>query len=378
MYNLNGAPSSGSLFDSRAAAAAAASAQLGVLSSSSSSLSPFAAPSFSLSTGFGFSGLSSSSPPPPSSPSLPPPASSYSSDSIFSSSKSIPKANTAYAYFSASAERYNKNHSGKISGKEMRQKWNTMSVSEQLPYEIQSQDDQKRVDKEIEEAKAKNQSYRLVRARALPQRKQSVVLDIPDPSFSSFPGPRPIATGFGFSSPLPEYSGGGARHVYSNSSGFSSGFSSSFRLPRPKEQEPGFQIWANLQDQDLPVATLISHWALLSLNEKKFYNDAAHPPPVPQEQPQPKLLVPLPEWKDEPVLEKPRNPCNICFEREIAVVFLPCGHGCVCVTCSRLLKTCPTCTKPISQFSRLFLQLQEKEDEAKDKVVDEEGSNQDQ
>lgn len=47
--------------------------------------------------------------------------------------------------------------------------------------------------------------------------------------------------------------------------------------------------------------------------------------------------------------------CKICFQEELGVVFLPCGHIVACVKCAPSLDTCAVCRKPFSATVRAFL-----------------------
>ncbi|XP_012276923.1 baculoviral IAP repeat-containing protein 7-A isoform X2 [Orussus abietinus] len=47
--------------------------------------------------------------------------------------------------------------------------------------------------------------------------------------------------------------------------------------------------------------------------------------------------------------------CKICMDREVAVVFLPCGHLATCVHCAPSLTHCPMCRQEIRATVRTFL-----------------------
>ncbi|CAH0383790.1 unnamed protein product [Bemisia tabaci] len=51
----------------------------------------------------------------------------------------------------------------------------------------------------------------------------------------------------------------------------------------------------------------------------------------------------------------PMNECIICFEREISVVFMECGHCCCCDTCTVPLSCCPLCRAAIHRKIKLHL-----------------------
>ena len=47
--------------------------------------------------------------------------------------------------------------------------------------------------------------------------------------------------------------------------------------------------------------------------------------------------------------------CKICMDREVSVVFLPCGHLATCVQCAPSLTHCPMCRHEIRAIVRTFL-----------------------
>ena len=46
--------------------------------------------------------------------------------------------------------------------------------------------------------------------------------------------------------------------------------------------------------------------------------------------------------------------CKICYNDELGVVFLPCGHIVACVTCAPGMTTCAVCRKPVTMTVRAF------------------------
>jgi hypothetical protein len=46
--------------------------------------------------------------------------------------------------------------------------------------------------------------------------------------------------------------------------------------------------------------------------------------------------------------------CKICLDREIGVVFLPCGHQLACTQCAACISDCPICRKIIRGTVRTF------------------------
>lgn len=47
--------------------------------------------------------------------------------------------------------------------------------------------------------------------------------------------------------------------------------------------------------------------------------------------------------------------CKICFQEEMGVLFLPCGHIVACPKCALSLTTCAVCRKPFTATIRAFL-----------------------
>ncbi|KAK2587174.1 hypothetical protein KPH14_002923 [Odynerus spinipes] len=47
--------------------------------------------------------------------------------------------------------------------------------------------------------------------------------------------------------------------------------------------------------------------------------------------------------------------CKICYNGELGVVFLPCGHMVACVRCAPEMTTCAVCRVPVAMFVRAFL-----------------------
>lgn len=47
--------------------------------------------------------------------------------------------------------------------------------------------------------------------------------------------------------------------------------------------------------------------------------------------------------------------CKICMDKEVGIVFLPCGHLATCTNCAPNLATCPVCRQAIKATVRTFL-----------------------
>lgn len=63
---------------------------------------------------------------------------------------------------------------------------------------------------------------------------------------------------------------------------------------------------------------------------------------------------------DEDPVEKLRElqrekQCKICMDRDVSVVFIPCGHLVSCDSCSKSLVKCPICCGAISQKIKTYI-----------------------
>lgn len=50
-----------------------------------------------------------------------------------------------------------------------------------------------------------------------------------------------------------------------------------------------------------------------------------------------------------------RHMCKICYDKEMGVVFLPCGHMMACPECALSVTTCPLCRKTIENAVRAYI-----------------------
>ncbi|CAF4504251.1 unnamed protein product [Rotaria sp. Silwood2] len=62
----------------------------------------------------------------------------------------------------------------------------------------------------------------------------------------------------------------------------------------------------------------------------------------------------MPE-KDATKISSIINPCIICHGDEKQLACIPCGHLTTCLSCSRTLRTCPTCRRHIEAFVRVYI-----------------------
>jgi Zinc finger, C3HC4 type (RING finger) len=58
--------------------------------------------------------------------------------------------------------------------------------------------------------------------------------------------------------------------------------------------------------------------------------------------------------KDESSSLKEALLCKICFDQQMSMVFLPCGHSLSCPSCATALSSCPLCRKEIQATVRAF------------------------
>lgn len=65
--------------------------------------------------------------------------------------------------------------------------------------------------------------------------------------------------------------------------------------------------------------------------------------------------VPVPKTEEGNSDFKEQCICKICMDREVGVVFLPCGHLLSCTLCAPALKTCPMCRQIIVAIVKAFL-----------------------
>ena len=59
--------------------------------------------------------------------------------------------------------------------------------------------------------------------------------------------------------------------------------------------------------------------------------------------------------KEENNRLKEERLCKICVEREVGVVFIPCGHLATCLNCAPSFDKCPVCRTKITSAVRTFI-----------------------
>ena len=48
------------------------------------------------------------------------------------------------------------------------------------------------------------------------------------------------------------------------------------------------------------------------------------------------------------------NVCVVCMDASLEVVLIPCGHMCVCESCSRQIVACPMCRMTVNDAVKVF------------------------
>ena len=49
------------------------------------------------------------------------------------------------------------------------------------------------------------------------------------------------------------------------------------------------------------------------------------------------------------------NNCKICFSNKMDVLCRPCGHLCICSSCSKRCLKCPICRKDVRKYVKVFM-----------------------
>ena len=60
--------------------------------------------------------------------------------------------------------------------------------------------------------------------------------------------------------------------------------------------------------------------------------------------------------------------CVVCRSARVNVVFLPCGHLCVCTNCCLSLDNCPLCRCDVSETHRIYMPIGDHNDQCKCKI----------
>lgn len=58
--------------------------------------------------------------------------------------------------------------------------------------------------------------------------------------------------------------------------------------------------------------------------------------------------------------------CKICQQRQVNVLFLPCGHLIACAQCATALRTCAVCRQPVKGAVRVQSDSNDDDDEIED------------
>lgn len=57
---------------------------------------------------------------------------------------------------------------------------------------------------------------------------------------------------------------------------------------------------------------------------------------------------------DKPV-DKDARMCKICYNSELRMVFMPCGHLIACAECAKAMKICAVCRQPVKASVQAFI-----------------------
>ncbi|CAL1528937.1 unnamed protein product [Lymnaea stagnalis] len=97
-------------------------------------------------------------------------------------------------------------------------------------------------------------------------------------------------------------------------------------------------------------SNIVSADQLLELLEPKCYRSSVQHAIENNE-----LPVTINELKGQNQELRQQTLCKICLDKEVQIVFLPCGHLVTCVECSLPLKDCPICRRLIKGTVRAFM-----------------------
>ena len=61
------------------------------------------------------------------------------------------------------------------------------------------------------------------------------------------------------------------------------------------------------------------------------------------------------QLEDEVVTLKHEKTCKVCMDKDICVVFLPCGHLVACEDCATAVRKCPVCRAVIKGTIRTYM-----------------------
>lgn len=89
-----------------------------------------------------------------------------------------------------------------------------------------------------------------------------------------------------------------------------------------------------------------------------------------------KLMLKL-NYKDNKKEIPGKLNCKICFQEEVEVAFVPCGHMITCISCAITFNLCPVCKRAYNEFFRVFIMYRNNKNSIKNEkqVNDEEQAN---
>lgn len=68
-----------------------------------------------------------------------------------------------------------------------------------------------------------------------------------------------------------------------------------------------------------------------------------------------KLFLYFSDLEKENKMLRDQKTCKVCLDKEVGMVFLPCGHLCCCVSCAPAVRKCPICRGEIKGTVRTYI-----------------------
>jgi hypothetical protein len=118
----------------------------------------------------------------------------------------------------------------------------------------------------------------------------------------------------------------------------------------------GLKDWHHVDSPWHEHARWFSGCPYLILMKGQEFIDGVHlkTPKPKKEKAEPKPLA-KPQAKPQEDGQSKEPKCKICFDHELRLVFLPCGHFCTCLVCGTQVMTCPICQSDIKSIIKAYL-----------------------